>query len=39
VLKKEIDAIEQEALARLGRISVASLVDAGNKKGRKEKPR
>ena len=34
VLKKEIDEIEQEALARLGRISIASLVGTGNKKNR-----
>lgn len=34
-LKKEIDGIERQVLGRLGRISVASLVGAGNKKKRK----
>ena len=32
LLKKEIDGIEQEVLGRLGRISIASLVGAGEKK-------
>ncbi len=35
LLKKEIDGIEQEVLGRLGRISIASLVSTGNKKGPK----
>ena len=35
VLKKEIDEIEEKVLGRLGRISIASLVGTGNKKGRK----
>jgi Rrf2 family protein len=35
VLKKEIDGIERDVLARLGRISIASLVGASNPKGRR----
>ncbi len=35
VLKKEIDAIEQDVLQRLGRISIASLVGAGSPKVRR----
>ena len=34
VLKKEIDGIEQAALERLGRISLASLMGTGHKKSR-----
>lgn len=30
VLKAEIDSIEQDVFRRLGRISIASLLDAGN---------